>query len=123
MNWFSKADCLTGLKFFTLNDYSIQFVFYFIYINNFSSIYYVFKCEDFYSLLWETLTKMEHLLYYGRLKNLKGSGIRKIVEEFCFFAISLIGDPKVVFMDEPSTGLDPASRHNLYGQNKIVQSS
>ncbi|KAM5585661.1 hypothetical protein ABKV19_004856 [Rosa sericea] len=21
-------------------------------------------------------------------------------------------------MDEPSTGLDPASRHNLYGQNK-----
>jgi len=29
-------------------------------------------------------------------------------------AISLIGDPKVVFMDEPSTGLDPASRNNLW---------
>ena len=26
-------DFLPGLKFFTLNDYSIQFVFYFIYIN------------------------------------------------------------------------------------------
>lgn len=24
---------MSGLKFFTLNDYSIQFVFYFIYIN------------------------------------------------------------------------------------------
>ncbi|KAB5524857.1 hypothetical protein DKX38_022606 [Salix brachista] len=29
-------------------------------------------------------------------------------------AISLIGDPKVVYMDEPSTGLDPASRSNLW---------
>nr|GEV78912.1 ABC transporter A family member 7-like [Tanacetum cinerariifolium] len=29
-------------------------------------------------------------------------------------AISLIGDPKVVYMDEPSTGLDPASRNNLW---------
>ncbi|TVU09289.1 hypothetical protein EJB05_42752 [Eragrostis curvula] len=29
-------------------------------------------------------------------------------------AISLIGDPKAVFMDEPSTGLDPASRNNLW---------
>ncbi|KAL0355624.1 UNVERIFIED_CONTAM: ABC transporter A family member 7 [Sesamum radiatum] len=28
-------------------------------------------------------------------------------------AISLIGDPKVVYMDEPSTGLDPASRNML----------
>ncbi|KAK7292226.1 hypothetical protein RIF29_08002 [Crotalaria pallida] len=29
-------------------------------------------------------------------------------------AISLIGDPKVVYMDEPSTGLDPASRNSLW---------
>ncbi|CAN4086057.1 unnamed protein product [Withania somnifera] len=29
-------------------------------------------------------------------------------------AISLIGDPKVVYMDEPSTGLDPSSRSNLW---------
>ncbi|KAL7098741.1 hypothetical protein ACP275_09G036700 [Erythranthe tilingii] len=29
-------------------------------------------------------------------------------------AISLIGDPKVVYMDEPSTGLDPASRNMLW---------
>ncbi|KAK5777020.1 hypothetical protein PVK06_044985 [Gossypium arboreum] len=28
-------------------------------------------------------------------------------------AISLIGDPKVVFMDETSTGLDPASRKSM----------
>ena len=30
-------------------------------------------------------------------------------------AISLIGAPKVAYLDEPSTGLDPASRRNLWG--------
>ena len=33
-------------------------------------------------------------------------------------AISLIGKPKVVYLDEPSTGLDPASRRNLW---RVVQ--
>ncbi|KAL5975477.1 hypothetical protein ACLOJK_019799 [Asimina triloba] len=103
-------------------------------------------------LLWETLTGREHLLFYGRLKNLKGSALThsqdiekdvdqgKAVEESLksvnlfhggvgdkragkysggmkrrlSVAISLIGYPKVVYMDEPSTGLDPASRNNLW---------
>ncbi|KAI3440614.1 ABC transporter domain-containing protein [Psidium guajava] len=93
-----------------------------------------------HDLLWETLTGREHLLFYGRLKNLKGSALTQAVEESlnCVnlfnggvadkqagkysggmkrrlsVAISLIGDPKVVYMDEPSTGLDPASRKNLW---------
>ncbi|KAL6599302.1 hypothetical protein ACP70R_045796 [Stipagrostis hirtigluma subsp. patula] len=91
-------------------------------------------------LLWETLTGKEHLLFYGRLKNLKGPTLLKAVDNSLksvnlfhgnvgdkqvrkysggmkrrlSVAISLIGDPKVVFMDEPSTGLDPASRNNLW---------
>ncbi|KAK4799709.1 hypothetical protein SAY86_025074 [Trapa natans] len=93
-----------------------------------------------HDLLWETLTGREHLLFYGRLKNLKGSVLTQAVEESLksvnlfnggvadkqagkysggmkrrlSVAISLIGDPKVVYMDEPSTGLDPASRKNLW---------
>ena len=42
-------------------------------------------------------------------------------------ACSLMGDPEVVYMDEPSTGLDPASRHRLWdviakskGKNSIL---
>ncbi|KAK6924977.1 hypothetical protein RJ641_009303 [Dillenia turbinata] len=93
-----------------------------------------------HDLLWETLTGREHLLFYGRLKNLKGPALTQAVEESLksvnlfnggvgdkqagkysggmkrrlSVAISLIGDPKVVYMDEPSTGLDPASRNNLW---------
>ncbi|KAL1814731.1 hypothetical protein ACET3Z_017305 [Daucus carota] len=93
-----------------------------------------------HDLLWNTLTGREHLLFYGRLKNLKGSALSQAVEESLksvnlfnggvadkqagkysggmkrrlSVAISLIGDPKVVYMDEPSTGLDPASRNNLW---------
>lgn len=33
-------------------------------------------------------------------------------------AIALTGDPDVVFLDEPSTGLDPASRRQLW---KIIR--
>ncbi|XP_062199155.1 ABC transporter A family member 7-like [Phragmites australis] len=93
-----------------------------------------------HDLLWETLTGKEHLFFYGRLKNLKGAALVKAVDDSLksvnlfhsnvgdkqvqkysggmkrrlSVAISLIGDPKVVFMDEPSTGLDPASRNNLW---------
>ncbi|KAJ4900286.1 ABC2-like protein 16 [Raphanus sativus] len=93
-----------------------------------------------HDLLWETLTGREHLLFYGRLKNFKGSALTHAVEESLksvslfdggvgdkpagnysggmkrrlSVAISLIGNPKVVYLDEPSTGLDPASRKNLW---------
>ncbi|KAE8670772.1 hypothetical protein F3Y22_tig00112107pilonHSYRG00025 [Hibiscus syriacus] len=93
-----------------------------------------------HDLLWESLTGREHLLFYGRLKNLKGSALNQAVEDSLksvnlfhggvadkqagkysggmkrrlSVAISLIGDPKVVYMDEPSTGLDPASRNSLW---------
>ncbi|XP_060204669.1 ABC transporter A family member 7-like isoform X1 [Lycium barbarum] len=93
-----------------------------------------------HDLLWETLTGREHLLFYGRLKNLKGADLTQAVEESLksvnlfhggiadkragkysggmkrrlSVAISLIGDPKVVYMDEPSTGLDPSSRNSLW---------
>ncbi|KAJ1378459.1 P-loop containing nucleoside triphosphate hydrolase [Sesbania bispinosa] len=100
-----------------------------------------------YDLLWESLTGREHLLFYGRLKNLKGSYLTQAVEESLkslnlfhggvadkqagkysggmkrrlSVAIALIGDPRVVYMDEPSTGLDPASRKSLWNVIKLAK--
>lgn len=51
---------------------------------------------------------MEELLI-RKLENTVGGMKRRLS-----VAISLIGDPKVVYMDEPSTGLDPASRNELW---------
>ncbi|KNA24420.1 hypothetical protein SOVF_016020 isoform A [Spinacia oleracea] len=96
-------------------------------------------CPQF-DLLWETLTGREHLYFYGRLKNLRGPVLKRAVEEALkdvnlfhggvadkhagkysggmkrrlSVAISLIGNPKIVYLDEPSTGLDPASRNSLW---------
>ncbi|XP_057416444.1 ABC transporter A family member 7-like [Lotus japonicus] len=100
-----------------------------------------------HDLLWESLTGREHLLFYGRLKNLKGLVLTQAVEESLkslnlfhggvadkqagkysggmkrrlSVAISLIGDPRVVYMDEPSTGLDPASRKSLWNVVKLAK--
>ena len=88
--------------------------------------------------MWETLTGSEHLFFYGRLKNLSGKKLseavfeslksvnlheetKKLVSQYSggmkrrlSVACSLIGDPKLVLLDEPSTGLDPASRRQLW---------
>ncbi|XP_057416443.1 ABC transporter A family member 7-like [Lotus japonicus] len=100
-----------------------------------------------HDLLWENLTGREHLLFYGRLKNLKGLVLTQAVEESLkslnlfhggiadkqagkysggmkrrlSVAIALIGDPRVVYMDEPSTGLDPASRKSLWNVVKLAK--
>ena len=42
-------------------------------------------------------------------KNLSGGNKRKLV---C--AMSLMGCPDVEFLDEPTTGVDPVSRRNLF---------
>lgn len=99
------------------------------------------------NLLWPRLTAREHLLFYGRLKNLKGAELKAAVEAALrsvnlfnggvadkqvqaysggmkrrlSVAISLIGNPLVVYMDEPSTGLDPASRQNLWDVVKAAK--
>lgn len=99
------------------------------------------------NLLWERLTAREHLYFFGRLKNLRGRELAAAVDAALqsvnlynggvgdkqvrtysggmkrrlSVAISFIGDPLVVYLDEPSTGLDPASRQNLWSVVKAAK--
>ena len=91
-----------------------------------------------HDLLWPALTAREHLRFYGRLKGLKGKHLKDTIKSMLekvnltgfakrrsggfsggmkrrlSMANALMGDPSIVYMDEPSTGLDPASKHGLW---------
>src|ERR1700712_204238 len=45
-----------------------------------------------------------------RSKNLSGGQARRLL-----LGVALVGDPEIVVLDEPSAGLDPAARQNLWG--------
>jgi len=79
-----------------------------------------------------------HVSFFGRLKGMNGKVLNDHVEQILksvnlsvagdrkamgysggmkrrlSVANSLVGNPDVVYMDEPSTGLDPASKHQLW---------
>jgi len=95
-------------------------------------------CPQFDALL-DLLSAREHLELYARIKGVPEADLRRVVErqldEFDLreyagklagtlsggnkrklsVAIALIGDPPVVFLDEPSTGVDPVARRFMWG--------
>ncbi|CAD8183724.1 unnamed protein product [Paramecium octaurelia] len=94
-------------------------------------------CPQF-DLLWPELTVEEHLLFYARLKGIDKQNERAKVQQsmaevklepyFNYYAnqlsggmkrrlsiaIALVGEPLIIFLDEPSTGLDPDNRRQLW---------
>ncbi|KAH8940362.1 hypothetical protein BDL97_15G085100 [Sphagnum fallax] len=94
-------------------------------------------CPQF-DVLWESLSAREHLHVFGSLKGLSGADIGRGTEELLSqvklveaanvragsysggmkrrlsVAIALIGDPKVVYLDEPTTGMDPVTRRHVW---------
>merc|ERR1712146_353445 len=96
-------------------------------------------CPQF-DITWPDLNIEDHLYFYARLKGLskeiEKEAVNKLIEEVGLtdaaklkkkakelsggmrrrlsLAMSLIGQPQVVFLDEPTTGLDPETRRNIW---------
>ncbi|KAL3145244.1 hypothetical protein ABBQ32_000989 [Trebouxia sp. C0010 RCD-2024] len=94
-------------------------------------------CPQF-DVLWNELTGLEHLTIYGNIKGLPGTLVRQqskqLLEQVRLtgssrlrsgsysggmkrrlsVACALLGDPHIVFLDEPTTGMDPISRRHVW---------
>jgi ABC-2 type transport system ATP-binding protein len=53
----------------------------------------------------------------SRVENLSGGQQQRLS-----LALALVNDPKIVFLDEPTTGLDPQTRRNLWGLVRRIRS-
>jgi len=70
----------------------------------------------FHSLYQET-ESIEHLVDICRLEDIQGQMNNKISggqAQRLMLALALINKPKLIFLDEPSTGLDPQARRYLW---------
>ena len=91
-----------------------------------------------FDILWDNLTAEEHMRMFCKIKGVPEIKISEVIDSNLksvklhdvknawvgtfsggmkwrlTVAISCIGDPEVVIMDEPTTGMDPVSRQNVW---------
>ncbi|XP_068647443.1 ABC transporter A family member 2-like [Aristolochia californica] len=130
-------NCLTGITPVTRGDaliygYSIRSAV------GMSSIRRLIGVCPQFDILWEALSGQEHLHLFASIKGLHPVSIKTVAEKALAevklndaaklragsysggmkrrlsVAIALIGDPKLVILDEPTTGMDPITRRHVW---------
>ena len=104
--------------------------------DNPQKVHEVISLTGQFSAVDECLTGKENLIIMGKLRHLSkpeetadnlleyfelAKASNRIVSTYSGgmkrkldIAMSLIGNPKIIFLDEPTTGLDPQSRHSMW---------
>jgi ABC-type multidrug transport system ATPase subunit len=101
-------------------------------------------CPQF-DILWPLLTVLEHLTFYMRLKGVPSDDVHdranaaamsvelghaadRLVSRISggmkrrvSLAIALLAEPSVIFLDEPTTGLDPETRRSMWSLIDIAK--
>lgn len=80
---------------------------------------------DTFRQLYDRTESVDHLIGLCHLKEVKNQLNDKISggqKQRLMLALALLNRPELVFLDEPSTGLDPQARRNLWDIIKAVKS-
>jgi len=80
------------------------------------------QCISLFRGLYDRGLRVDELLRLCALEKLAGRDNRKLSggqQQRLLLAIALVNDPDVLFLDEPTTGLDPQARRNFW---ELVQS-
>ncbi|XP_039572142.1 ATP-binding cassette sub-family A member 5 [Passer montanus] len=88
--------------------------------------------------LWPDITLQEHFEIYGAIKGMSQSDIKEVIKRIASvldlkdhlqkttkklgmglkrklcFALSMLGNPRVTLLDEPSTGMDPKAKQHMW---------
>ncbi|XP_015501469.1 ATP-binding cassette sub-family A member 5 [Parus major] len=88
--------------------------------------------------LWPDITLQEHFEIYGAIKGMSQSDVKEVVKRIASvldlkdhlqkttkklgmglkrklcFALSMLGNPRVTLLDEPSTGMDPKAKQHMW---------
>jgi len=62
-------------------------------------------------LIADLLERFDLIESAGKLTSTYSGGMRRKLD----LAMTLVGDPQIIFLDEPTTGLDPRSRRTMWG--------
>lgn len=112
--------------------------------DNLGEIQHMIGLVPQFDILWGELTAGEHLKLFAQLKGIPGEEIPGLVKQKLAevnlekqenslvktfsggmkrrlsIAVGTIGDPQIIIMDEPTTGMDPVNKHSVWHLIKVL---